>query len=67
MNASRFFSCALFVVASVGCITAAHAVGSSIAADPKSDSAHSQAVALVGLAALAGASTMCAAAAATDN
>ena len=57
----------LFALAAVGSIAGSVAVGRSLAADPTSDSAHSQAVALVAMAALAGASTMCAAAAATDN
>jgi hypothetical protein len=67
MNASRIFSSALFITAAVASITGTVAIGRSLAADPTSDMAHSQAVALVAMAALAGASTMCAAAAATDN
>ena len=57
----------LFGLAAVVSTAGTVAVGRSLAADPTSDSAHSQAVALVAMAALAGASTMCAAAAATDN
>ena len=57
----------LFGIAAAGSIAGSVAVGRSLAAEPRGSMAPTQAVALVALAAIAGASLLCAGAAATDS
>jgi hypothetical protein len=67
MIPSRFFNFALFSLVATGSIAGSVAVGRSLAADPNGTMAHTQAVCLVAMASLGGASLVCAGAAATDK